>query len=143
MERDEFLKSLGIGLALVCTGSCFTACKKGGAGEEEESNNGIGSTASVDINTLTSVGSSREVNGVLFFRIAASNEESSFIATQPTCPHQNLKQLIWNQSQSRVVCTAHGSSFSSTGALINGPATSSLKIYGTTLSGTTLTAIKS
>ena len=39
MEREEFLRSLGIGLALVCTGTCFQACKKGGEDESEPNNN--------------------------------------------------------------------------------------------------------
>jgi cytochrome b6-f complex iron-sulfur subunit len=29
MERNEFIKSLGLGMALVCTGSCFSGCGGG------------------------------------------------------------------------------------------------------------------
>ncbi len=28
MERNEFIKSLGLGVAMVCTGACFSACGK-------------------------------------------------------------------------------------------------------------------
>jgi len=143
MERDEFLKSLGIGLALVCTGSCFTACSKGGDSEEATPNNGTGNTASIDITSLANIGSKSKVNGVLFIRIAASNTLNSFLATEPACPHEGQEQLNWVQSENKIRCSAHGSEFSSTGSLLVGPATRALKIYNTTLTGTTLTATKS
>jgi hypothetical protein len=37
MERNEFLKSLGLGVALVCTGSCLSGC--GSKGDNPEPNN--------------------------------------------------------------------------------------------------------
>jgi len=137
MERDEFLKSLGLGLALVCTGTCFQACSKGGDDESSPSGN---SGASVDISTLATIGSSKIVSGVIFFRIAASNDLSSFIATQSKCPHEGVERLTWDSSQSHIVCTQHGSTFSSSGSLVAGPAASGLKAYKLSLTGTTLTA---
>jgi len=149
MERDEFLKSLGIGLALVCTGSCFTACSKGG-GEEAAPNNNNGNnnsnTVSIDISNLASVGSQSKVNGVLFIRIATGNATSSFVATEALCPHQ-AGNLAWQQANNRIECDNHFARFQSNGSVISGPTTGdsvrALKIYNTTLTGTTLTATKS
>lgn len=145
MERDEFLKTLGISFALACTGSCFQACSKGGDDETGTPNPGS-STVNVDISTMASVGAQTIANGVLFFRIAAENTASSFVATQSACPHQG-NQLTWQQNNNRIFCGLHSSTYTSAGAVINQPSdggsTRALKVYPVTLTGTTLTATKS
>lgn len=148
MERDEFLKSLGISLALVCAGTCFQACGKKGGDETGEpggnSGNGSGSgqTASVDISALASVGSKSLVNGVLFFRIASGNAVSAFLATQPVCTHEG-GALNWVASGSKIQCSTHGAEFTTSGAVTQGPASTPLKVYSIMMTGTTLTVTKS
>lgn len=150
MERDEFIKSLGLGLALVCTGTCFQACKKGGDDDTGEPDpnppggGGGGNKPSIDISTkITNVGDSAVVNGVLFIRIAAGNQVSSFAATESICPHQG-GNLIWKSSEQRIQCQTHFSEYNSSGAVLSGPqdggSTRALKIYALTLNGSTLTA---
>ena len=156
MERDEFLKSLGLGLALVCTGSCMSGCGKGSDGPEEKPSTnpppsggggggGGGSTASIDLNNqIKTIGEQTTVNGVLFFRVAAGNTSAAFVATESVCPHQ-AGQLVWKQGLNRVQCTLHSSEYSTSGTVLQGPqnspgTTRALKIYSTAVSGTTLTA---
>lgn len=156
MERDEFLKSLGLGLALVCTGSCMSGCGKSGDGPEKPDTNpppagggggggGGGTTASVNLDTqIKAIGEQATVGGVLFYRIAPGNTPASFVATESVCPHQ-AGQLVWKQNLNRVQCTLHSSEYSTTGAVLQQPqgsagTTRALKIYSTTVSGTTLTA---
>jgi len=147
MERDEFLKTLGISFALACTGTCFQACSKGGDDDNGTPNPNPGSnTVNVNISTLSSVGSQTIVNGVLFFRIAAENTASSFVATESACPHQG-NPLTWQQNNNRIFCSLHSSTYTSAGAVTNQPSdggsTRALKVYSVTLTGTTLTATKS
>lgn len=148
MERDEFIRSLGLGLALVCTGTCFQACKKGGnddTGEPGPNPPGGGDNkSSIDISTkITNVGDSTAVNGVLFIRIAAGNQVSSFAATEAVCPHQG-GNLVWKSGEQRIQCQTHFSEYSSSGAVLSQPqgggATRALKVYALTLNGNTLTA---
>ena len=149
MERDEFLKSLGLGLALVCTGSCFQACSKGGDDDNEPNPNpnpGGNNTVSVDVSQrLPNVGDQFVTGGVLFFRIAAANEASSFKATEAVCPHQG-GALVWQQANNRIDCQLHHSRYSTTGAILNQPndggTTRALKVYAVTLNGNTLIATK-
>lgn len=141
MERDEFLKTLGISFAMVCAGTCFQACGKKGDGDPDPGT-GTGTTASVEIASLPAVGSKVTANGILFFRIAASNSVNSFIATAPVCTHE-AGQLIWVQAENRIRCTNHGAEFSSAGTVLLGPATTPLRVYPVTLTGTTLIATKS
>ena len=149
MEREEFIKSLGLGLALVCTGSCFQACTKSGdegTPVQPGTNPRTGTTASVDISSLSAIGNQTTANGVLFFRIAAGNQTSSFVATQALCPHQQ-GTLTWQASSNKIQCGVHQATYSSAGAVLSEPvgggSTSALKVYTLTLTGTTLTAAKS
>jgi len=150
MERNEFIKSLGFGMALVCAGSCLSAC--GSKGDDPKPDDkpdpkpgGGGNTASVNLSTqLMAIGDQVTTGGVLFFRIAAGNAAASFVATEAVCPHQG-GNLMWKQGISKVQCQLHFAEYSSNGAVTQGPqgaagSTRTLKIYSTAVSGTTLTA---
>lgn len=149
MERHEFIKSLGLGLALVCTGSCFQGCgKSGGADTPDGKPNpggGGGNTAAVNLsNSLQAVGDQATVNGVLFFRVATGNAPASFVATEAVCPHQG-GSLVWKQAQNRIQCQLHFAEYGSNGTVLQGPQNTSgntrtLKIYNTAVDGNTLTA---
>ncbi|TBO41966.1 QcrA and Rieske domain-containing protein [Pedobacter kyonggii] len=148
MERNEFIKSLGLGVAMVCTGACFSACgKKSDAPEPGKPNGGgvpSGTTASVDLATqLLSVGASITVNSILFIRTAAGNTSTSFAATQAICPHQG-GALSFIQASNYIQCGLHSSRYTTSGSILaqpnDGGTTSALKVYPLTVSGNTLTA---
>ena len=145
MERDEFLKSFGLGLALVCTGACFQACGGGGDDDGNEPEpGGNGNKVSVNLTErLLTVGSQYVTGNVLFIRLAAGNEASSFAATQAKCPHQQ-GNLMWRQADNRIQCDLHASQYTSAGAILQQPSdggtTAPLKVYPVAVSGTTLSA---
>lgn len=146
MERNEFIKSLGLGIALVCTGSCISGC--GGSKSDDPTPGGstpvAGTKVNIDIaSQLMAVGSSANVSGVLFVRLATGNSTSSFLATQALCPHQS-GALNWIGGNNLIQCALHAAQFSTSGSVLKQPndggSTTALKIYSTSLSGTTLTA---
>lgn len=153
MERNEFIKSLGFGLAMVCAGTCFEAC--GGKGSEvggPETNpppggggNVGGSTAAINLaNQLKTIGDQATASGVLFFRIAKGNVSSSFVATEALCPHQQ-GDLVWKQSINKIQCQLHFSEYSTNGMVLQGPQNSggntrTLKIYHTAITDNMLVA---
>ena len=148
MERNEFIKSLGLGVALVCTGACFSACgKKSDSPEPDKPNGGgvpSGTSASVDLSTqLLTVGASVVVNSILLIRTAAGNATTSFVATQAACPHQG-GALSFIQASNYIQCALHSSRYTTSGSILaqpsDGGTTSALKIYPITVSGNTLTA---
>jgi len=148
MERNEFIKSLGLGVALVCTGACFSACgKKSDTPEPDKPNGGgvpSGTTASVDLGTqLLTVGASVVVSNILFIRTAAGNATTSFAATQAICPHQG-GALSFIQASNYIQCGLHSSRYTTTGSILaqpnDGGTTNALKVYPLTVSGNTLTA---
>lgn len=97
-----------------------------------------GAIFTVDLGTaLTSVGSSIVSNGVIVARVATGDAVASFVAVQVACTHEGAS-IGYNGSQGLFVCPLHGSIFSKSGAVVQGPANTSLKQYSISITGTTL-----
>ena len=152
MERQEFLRSLGLGLAVVCTGSCLSACGGGDDDTSKPGNNNppgnnpppAGSTVSINLSSLATVGSAAKSGGVLFIRVADGNAAASFVATEALCPHQG-GNLNWLANNNLIQCDSHAAQYQQSGAIIRGPQgstgdTRALKIYAVTVSSTAVTA---
>lgn len=148
MERDEFIKNLGLGLIAVCGASSLAACSSKGTPSPSTTTVGGGggsNTVSVDLTTkLLNVNDQIVSAGVLIFRIAASNVPASFVATESICPHQG-GGLSFIPAKSYIQCNLHQSEYSETGTVLQGPvgfpsgSTRALKIYNTTIASNTLT----
>lgn len=139
MERNEFLTKLGIGALGLCMGNCLSACSKSGDATPSGNNPPSGTTFTTDLSTtITNVGDTRVSNGIILARIAAGNTASSFTAVQVKCTHEGAT-INYSGSQSVFICPLHGSIFSQTGAVVQGPATTALKQYAISVSGNTLT----
>ena len=152
MERQEFLKSLGFGFATICAGACLASC--GGGDDTSTPGNTnpppttnppppANNTVSANLSSLATVGSSTKVSSVLFFRIAAGDTASSFVATEAICPHAGWN-LNWFQNQDLIKCDTHSATFQKTGTTISQPvgggSARSLKIYSTTVNSTSVIA---
>jgi cytochrome b6-f complex iron-sulfur subunit len=140
MERDEFIKNLGLGLIAVCGASTLAACSNK---TTPNPNSNGDKTVTVDLAAkLKNVGDQVVTGSILVFRIAAGNAPASFVATEAICPHQS-GNLNWINSQSLILCDLHAAQYKNTGAIIRGPQNSSgvtraLKIYSTAVNGTNL-----
>ena len=144
MEREEFLKKLGIGTLAACMGCSMVSCsKKGDAGPAGDGSPapGSGTVLTADLgSSLTNIGDSKTAGGVIVVRIATGNTTSSFTAVQVACTHEGTA-INYNQSAGFFICPLHDSHFSKTGAVLQGPATISLKSYTVNITGTTLTVV--
>jgi cytochrome b6-f complex iron-sulfur subunit len=139
MERQEFLSKLGIGALGVCMGSCLAACSKSDGGAPSTNNPPAGTTFTVDLSTsLTNVGDTRVSNGIILARVATGNAANAFTAVQVACTHEGFA-INYNNSQGNFICPLHGSVFSKAGAVIQGPATTALRQYAVSVTGSTLT----
>ena len=63
--------------------------------------------------------------------------QTGYVAVSSACTHQG-STVVFDSSANSFFCPAHGSRFSLTGGVINGPAASPLGSYKTTLTGTSL-----
>ena len=145
MERQEFLSKLGIGLVAVCAGCSLVSCgKSSNPGPSNGSTTpppakGSGNLFSADLNTqLVNIGDSVIQQGVILVRIASGNTAADFTAVQVACTHQG-NSIGYNNGQGIFICPAHGSEFSKTGAVLQGPAALPLQKYTVTISGSALT----
>ncbi|MXV49861.1 Rieske 2Fe-2S domain-containing protein [Pedobacter sp. HMF7647] len=141
MKRDEFIKAFGIGVAAACTG-CLAACKKSGSdsdGGPQPPTPPANINFSIDLNSeIKNIGESKVSNGVIVVRTGPTNDVSSFTAVQVACTHEGTS-INYNANQARFICPNHGSQFATTGAVLLGPAATSLKVYNISIQGSTLT----
>lgn len=141
MDRKQFLSSLGLGLTAVCAGGCLVSCsKEGGAG-----GNGMPAPVlppngiTVDLSTeIRNAGESLVRGGVIIVRLAQGSDVSAFTAVQVACTHQGTP-VNFIPSDGRFRCPNHGSQFSVSGQVLNGPAASDLPRYRISISGNTMT----
>lgn len=137
MTRKEFLDSVGISAAALTMLSC-EACKKDSGSDSGSTSGPSNVDFTLDLTSsakaaLLSNGGYLVSNGVIVARTTAG----SYIAVQSSCTHESYT-LIYQGGNSRFYCTNHGASFSNTGSVLNGPASRSLKVYNTTLTGSSL-----
>ncbi|MDB5120350.1 MAG: hypothetical protein JWN56_1568 [Sphingobacteriales bacterium] len=140
MEREEFLSKFGLGLAAVCVGGCFAACGKSDSGTPTPIVTppaGAKLTANLDTE-LTTIGETKTGNGIILVRLAAGNDLNSFTAVQRACTHEGAN-INYNVAQGKFICPSHFSEFSTTGAVLQSPALTSLRKYTIAISGSTLT----
>jgi len=132
MDRKEFFnKVLFGGSVLLVAPAVFSACSK------TTTPGTVGNTV-VDLNSsqfasLKTVGGFAYNGNVLIIR----SSDTQYTAISRICTHMGCT-VAYNSSTKQLVCPCHGARFSSTGAVINGPATSPLTVYSTTLDGTNL-----
>lgn len=145
MNRRDFLKTSGTVLAFASIALSGVGC----------SSDGEGSTGSADPDGVTTSGNKITIDLSKFAGLNASggflliasqktvviNVGGSYKAFTSVCTHQGCD--IKNFSNQKLICPCHGSEFTTTGAVAEGPAAQPLKEYSAALSGETLTVTKS
>ena len=142
MRRQDFLTALGISAGTVIFAPFLTSCSKSGA---LSTDTGTGGPGAIDFTldltvpanaTLNNNGGYLAASGV----IVARTSTGAYVAVANSCTHQGYV-LAFNPDD-KFHCqnpgAGHGSVFGSNGAVVNGPATTALKTYNTTLTGTSL-----
>jgi cytochrome b6-f complex iron-sulfur subunit len=135
MERRDFLEKIGIGAAFVLTSSCFGACSK----------TDYAPTGTVDFTLDLSLAENATLNtngGFVIVSgskvVVARDTAGNYVAATQICSHEGRVQVSYNKASNNYVCSAHGATFSLTGAGTNSNGSGGLTIYKTTLTGTKL-----
>ncbi len=143
MTRSEFIRSLGLSssalMALYCMGG-LTACSNEEPDPTPTNNGKLDLNLdlnSADYSKLKTNGEFAIVKGQPI--IVARKADGNFVAVAKDCTHQGA-QLVYQSANDRFNCPSHGSNFSTSGSVINGPAAAALKQYQTEVkdSGNTL-----
>lgn len=142
MERKEFLSLLSAGTAAFFTAGCLGGCSNSDSDDPGITPGPGGGTNKKDFtlnlndaanSSLKTKGNAIVSNGV----IVANTLAGSYIAVSSTCTHQGAT-IGYDAAGNKFSCPLHGSNFNETGAVLNGPATTALKQYKTTLTGDNL-----
>ncbi len=133
MERRDFLEKIGIGAAFVLTSSCFGAC----------TSTDYAPTGTVDFTldlALTENAALTPNGGFLIANkiVVAKDTSGAYVAATQVCSHEGKVQVSYNKAANNYVCSAHGATFSLTGAGTNSNGSKGLTIYKTQLTGTKL-----
>lgn len=147
MERKEFLGKICGGLTFTCVATMMAACEKGDSPVNPPGTNpppaggGGNNNALLTVNLLSQMVAVNDFvaeKGVIVVRTSTGNDASSFSAFSSACPHAGATVTYVSNSKS-FNCSAHGSNFSSSGSVTNGPATTGLVKLTVEVSGSTLT----
>jgi cytochrome b6-f complex iron-sulfur subunit len=146
MERKDFIEQVGLSAASILIFGCMQGCSKSDSPAPTPPTGttnpppvkAIDFTINITTNPYTSLNTAGgfyvdKTNNIIIAR-TLTNE---FIAVSSLCTHQQVT-LDYQASDNRFYCSGHGSLFSTTGAVINGPAAAPLKQYKTTRTGNSL-----
>jgi cytochrome b6-f complex iron-sulfur subunit len=144
MERKDFIEKIGLSAASVLIFGCMQSCSKSGGTTSQPtgSTNNSGKPIDFTINITTSPYTSLNTAGGFYVDktnniIIARTLTNEYIAVSSLCTHQQVT-VDFQPNNNRFYCSAHGSVFGTTGAVINGPAGAPLKQYKTALSASSL-----
>ena len=133
MDRKQFLSEMGLGAASLFVLSCMgSSCSKTGSAPVQSSDFTVDLNASSSL-ALKSLGGFIYINGI----IVAQTLAGKYIAVSQACTHEGIT-VTYDSAADHFYCPAHGSVFSDSGAVINGPANSKLQEFNTSLSGNSL-----
>ncbi len=142
MDRRQLIQRVVMGTtALVLVPGLITSCEKSEYRPTDPIPKGpvIKNDLKIDISqneyaVLASAGGSKVVSGI----IIVNTGTNGFVALSASCTHQGT-QVSYNSNSNNLQCPSHGSVFSLTGAVVEGPAVVALKTYTVSKSGNILT----
>ena len=146
MERKDFIEQVGLSAASILIFGCMQGCSKSDSPAPTPPTGttnpppvkAIDFTINITNNPYTSLNTAGgfyvdKTNNIIIARTLTDE----FLAVSSLCTHQQVL-LDFQASDNRFYCSGHGSLFSTTGAVINGPAAAPLKQYKTTRTGNSL-----
>ena len=137
MNRRELLKNVAAGTAsLFVVPVVLTSCEDDNA--DPDGNNPDENVLTIDLtegkySNLGTAGGSVIENNIIII-----NTGDGYIALSSVCTHNGC-QVAYNHESGNLPCPCHGSVFSSSGSVLEGPAESPLKTYTVSQEGDILT----
>jgi cytochrome b6-f complex iron-sulfur subunit len=114
--------------------TCIQACSKTSTSPQGPSNIDF----TLDLTQSSNVALKND-GGMVYSQgvLVAKTKSGTYIAVAATCTHQG-STVQYRLSSDDIYCASHGSVFSDTGSVKQGPASTALKQYATTLTGNSL-----
>ena len=140
MNRRELIKNVAAGtITLFVVPAAFTSCEKDPI-DPDDNNNPNDNTLTIDL-TATKYGDLGSAGGfVQEGDIIIINAGDEFIALSSICTHQGCT-VSYDSGSNNLPCPCHGSVYSTSGSVLQGPADAPLKKYELTQEGDILTIV--
>lgn len=128
-SRRQVLQGAGVVTVVGATAGLLSAC--GGSPSPSAASTAADGTVVVPASE-TAVGSSTYYSDAKL--IVSQPEEGTFVAFDSTCPHEGCR--VSDHQGGDLLCPCHGSRFDAgTGEVLQGPATTGLKVLDVTVEG--------
>jgi cytochrome b6-f complex iron-sulfur subunit len=144
MERKDFIEKVGLSAASILIFGCMQGCSKSDSPAPTPPPGSNNPPKSIDFNINITNNPYTSLNTAGGFYVDKTNNiiiartlTNEYLAVSSLCTHQQVL-IDFQASNNRFFCSGHGSVFSTTGAVLNGPAAAPLKQYKTSLSGNIL-----
>ena len=140
MNRRDLIKSIAAGtVTLFVVPAAFTSCEKDSM-DPDDNNNPDDTTLTIDLtaakyNNLGSAGGFVKEGDIIII-----NTGDEFIALSNICTHQGCI-VSYDPGNNNLPCPCHGSVYSTSGSVLQGPADAPLKKYELTQEGDILTIV--
>lgn len=134
MDRKEFLSLLGISSAAFVLSQCLAGCQPMNAIPTAPSN------VDFTLDLTNAAYSALKSNGGYVYNdgiIVARTVSGTYVAVSQYCTHA-AGTVVYDANINDFYCPVHGSVYSTTGSVIQGPAGKSLVKYNTSLTGNSL-----
>lgn len=139
MNRRDLIKNIAAGtVTLFVVPAVITSCEKDSPDPDNIPGDPDKNVLTIDLtdgkySNLSSAGGSVVESDIIII-----NTGDDFIALSSVCTHQGC-QVGYNPGNGNLPCPCHGSIFSTSGSVLNGPASSPLTKYDLTREGDLLT----
>lgn len=140
MKRKDFLKKFAVGGSILfVTPVVFNACADKEEEEPEDENGGNNPNEIIIDLSLAEFAELSAVGGYAYKAdiIILRTSDTGYTALSKLCTHSQCT-VTYNHSTGMLPCPCHGSTFTTGGAVTNGPANSNLKKYTVVKEGNTL-----
>ncbi len=140
MNRRELIKNVAAGtITLFVVPAAFTSCEKDSI-DPDDNNNPDDNTLTIDLNAAKYSDLGSAGGFVMEGDIIIINTGDGFIALSSICTHQGCT-VSYDSGSNNLPCPCHGSVYSTSGSVLQGPANAPLKKYELTQEGDILTIV--
>jgi cytochrome b6-f complex iron-sulfur subunit len=140
MNRRELIRNVAAGTAtLFIVPTVITSCEED-LPDPDNNDNPDDKNLIIDLDESKYEALLTTGNYLVVSDIIIMNRGDSFLALSSKCTHNNCT-VSYDHSKSNLPCPCHGSVFSTTGDVLNGPAETALKKYTLSRDGNILTIV--
>jgi cytochrome b6-f complex iron-sulfur subunit len=137
MTRRELIQKVLVGgTTLILVPAILQSCTK--VNDLPGNNNNNSNKVTLDLTNPSYSVLATAGGSLVYMGVIVANTGTSFIALASACTHSGCT-VRYNHGGNNFPCDCHGSLFSSSGSVLNGPATTALKSYPISRSGDILT----